>query len=131
MDFTGIIVIAVVVVMLILFLSNYRKDAAYRMVNARVKEVEVSERHQKKGETFTAYVPIYEYEVNGETYTARGAMTKDGNRHAIGNIRAIAVHKNDPENVRLVKHSIKARNMGLFLAIIGLLIIVLAYFLIA
>ena len=61
------------------------KGRAYSRVIATVIEVEVTQRKRREtGESYTAFVPIYTYSVDGSDYAARGALTEDAEKHKKG-----------------------------------------------
>lgn len=119
-------VIALVAVALFVIKGLFRKNP-YDKVVATVREVEVSQRVRKDNDQqYTAYVPIYEYVVGGQTYTARGAVTEDPERHHVGDTREIVYNTQDPNEVHLKVVRKNKNKVGALLLVIGLIIVVVA-----
>lgn len=128
MDLTSTIVIVLLLALAAVYAFSYIKGRKYKTVTATVKEIEVSQRKRlENNEPFTAYVPIYGYEVDGVSYTARGAVSEDPERHHVGDKREIVYNSKDPDEIHLYKHNRKERSIGLLLILAGIGVILIAF----
>ena len=70
---TQILAVIMLVFIGAVIIRSVIQGSSFKKVTAHVIEVEVSQRTAPEDNTqYTAYVPIYEYEVDGTKYTARG-----------------------------------------------------------
>lgn len=128
MDATSVIVIVLLLLLALIYAFSYIKGRKYKAVTATVKEVEVSQRKRpENNEPFTAYVPIYGYEVDGVPYAARGAVAEDPEKHHVGDKREIIYNSMDPNEIHLYKRNRKERSIGLFLVLAGIAVILIAF----
>lgn len=126
MDFLRMAAILVLALLTISAIVSGLKGRAYSRVIATVIEVEVTQRKRREtGESYTAFVPIYTYSVDGSDYAARGALTEDAEKHKVGDTRAIVYKKDDPNQIILYVHDRRYKSLGLIIIILGFLAIII------
>ena len=88
----------------------------------------VSQRTAPEDNTqYTAYVPIYEYEVDGTKYTARGSVSRDHPAYNVGDTREIIYNTKDPNEVHLRRHNKNKSTIGIVLIIFGIALAAIAF----
>ncbi len=128
MEFTSTIVILMLLLLVAVFVLSYIRGRKYKSVIGTLEEVETHQlKREGTEETFTAYVPVYKYEVDGEIYKARGATTEDSGKYVVGSTREMIYNSQKPKEVHLYKRNHKERMIGKILVFAGIGVILIAF----
>lgn len=122
-----IVALLMLVFVAMMVIKSVISGSKYKQVVATVTEVEVSERLKDDGSRYTAYVPIYSYEIDGTTYTARGSVSEGSSKYDVGDTRKITYNVNNPKEVHLRRESKNKNLVGTAMIIAGIIIVVVAF----
>ena len=125
---TQILAVIMLVFIGAVIIRSVIQGSSFKKVIAHVIEVEVSQRTAPEDNTqYTAYVPIYEYEVDGTKYTARGSVSRDHPAYNVGDTREIIYNTKDPNEVHLRRHNKNKSTIGIVLIIFGIALAAIAF----